>query len=293
MSESIIELFEGLPSENLTTKVLKVLDFMIPGEWENPATFNDMIRKVTGVEEYKEIQKIRDRCLALYKDEDNGYQSAVWIYQTLDSADKVVATAALADKIGDTLSFIPFLDKLTPKADKVQTIDFCLKLVGELIAFSKINGITFNPAEFAAKVAENYQNEALIRMATLVAVDGLIPLGPNFLNKIEEIIDDTDEGSVANNAAFGALEEMIPSEDKKGFIKNTFTSVKGWMDNLVADTGLTIDSLLNRFGGIIDVADDKLDYLGAFLDASTNYYYHTGIQTVTRKVIEKAYQDLN
>jgi hypothetical protein len=38
----------------------------------------------------------------------------------------------------------------------------------------------------------------------------------------------------------------------------------------------------------MNTADSKLDYLAAFLDMSTNYYEHTGTQTVARNLILRA-----
>jgi hypothetical protein len=38
----------------------------------------------------------------------------------------------------------------------------------------------------------------------------------------------------------------------------------------------------------VEITDDKLDYLGAFLDVTTNYYEHTGTQTLARRLIERA-----
>jgi hypothetical protein len=40
--------------------------------------------------------------------------------------------------------------------------------------------------------------------------------------------------------------------------------------------------------GVIDFSESKLDYLAAFLDISTNYMEHTGIQSVSRSLIERA-----
>jgi hypothetical protein len=36
----------------------------------------------------------------------------------------------------------------------------------------------------------------------------------------------------------------------------------------------------------------KLDYLGAFLDISVKYYEHTGVQTLARRLIERAVAEL-
>jgi hypothetical protein len=40
------------------------------------------------------------------------------------------------------------------------------------------------------------------------------------------------------------------------------------------------------------VSDSKLDYLAAFLDVTTNYYEHTGTQTLARRLIERAYAEI-
>jgi len=40
------------------------------------------------------------------------------------------------------------------------------------------------------------------------------------------------------------------------------------------------------------MADGKLDYLAAFLDGSTNYFEHTGVQTVARKLITQAQAEI-
>ncbi len=123
MSKSIVELVDNLPADNITVKVLKALDFAIPGEWENFVGFDNAITKITGETEPEKIEQIRNKAIELYDDKKNGYQTAIWLYQTLDSTDKAIGAAALADKIGDTLSFIPFLKQLTPKADSLQSID--------------------------------------------------------------------------------------------------------------------------------------------------------------------------
>ncbi|NEO80220.1 hypothetical protein [Moorena sp. SIO4G3] len=292
MGQSIIELVDQLPEDNITVTVLNVLDFIVPGEWENLVGFDNTIISITGETDPDVIESIRARALELYEDPDQGYQTAIWIYHTLDNTDTAIAAAALADKVGDTLSWIPFLDKLTPKADTVQSIDLSIKLVGELIAHSKIHGLGFNPVDFAASVTENYHNEALMRMVALVCIDGLIPLGADFISKVRNSLDEGGESALEDNPAFAALSDSIPESDKQGFITNTFDAVGDWMDNLISSTGLSPESLFERLGGFIELADDKLDYVAAFLDASTNCYEHTGIQTVARHLIERAAKEI-
>lgn len=292
MTANIIELVDNLPTDNITVKVLRSLDFVVPGTYENRVGFNNTIRSITGITDYDQINKIRDRAMAIYEDKNEGYDTALWIYQTIDNLDTAVAAAALADKVGDTFKFIPFLDKLTPKADNVQTGDLAIKLVGELIAYSKMNKITLQPDEFANSLKANYKDEALMRMVALICFDGLLPLGADFLQKVQQMLTQNGQASLQNNAVFKTIGNLIPADDKAGFINNTFTAASGWINNLISSTGLTPATVLGGLSKFIQIADDKLDYVAAFIDASTNYYEHTGIQTVARNLIERASQQV-
>ena len=70
-------------------------------------------------------------------------KKALWLYQTVDNADNALGTAALANKVGDKIPLIGgLLSKVTPDPDKAQTIDLCIKLVVELVAFCQINGLS-------------------------------------------------------------------------------------------------------------------------------------------------------
>jgi hypothetical protein len=42
----------------------------------------------------------------------------------------------------------------------------------------------------------------------------------------------------------------------------------------------------------IEISDDKLDYVAGFLDATTNYFDYTGVQTVGRRLIERAVAEI-
>ncbi|TVQ44360.1 MAG: hypothetical protein EA365_10290 [Gloeocapsa sp. DLM2.Bin57] len=289
MTKSIVELLEELPQDNLTTKVLKALDFIVPGQWENITNFDQMIQSELKIEKPQKIARIRQTAIELYEDKKNGYQTAIWLYQTIDKTDRVIAAAALADKIGDTFSFIPFISKLTPASDTVQSVDLKMKLATELIAYMKMNGITLNPLKFGQTVVENYRNEALMRMVALVSIDAVLPLGPDFLRKIKAKTDAEEKSVLDNNPAKGVIKDLVPDQDPQNFIDRTFDSVGTWMDGLTQKFGLDKQMLGNKFSSFVELSDDKLDYLAAFLDASTNIMEHTGTQTVARHVIRRAY----
>lgn len=296
MSESIVELMDNLPQKNLTTMMLKGLDFVVPGAWENTVGFNNMVQKVTGENDPALIQSIRDRAIVLYSDKSQGYQRAMWIYQTVDRADKALAAAALANMVGDKIPLIGgLMQKVTPNTDKAQSIDLCLKLVAEITCFCQINGIPGDSiGDFMGSVGD-YSGEELMRLATLVCVDGLIPLGPEFLQKVQDTIQHLSSGELANNAAFSRISEFIPgggTDGKLAFINNSFDSMKGWMAGFVSSHSLTPQNVMSHLKSFIEFSDDKLDYVAAFLDLSTNYYEHTGTQTIARRLINRAYGEI-
>ena len=292
MSDSIIELLDELPSDNLTIKTLDALDFVVPGEWENVVGFDKTIEVITGETDADRIMDIRNKAIELYNDADNGYQGAIWYYNLVDNVDGALATAAMAEIVSEKIPFLSFLGGLTPKADTTQSVDLCLKIVAELIAYSKLNGLPIlNPGEFVTNLTEEYSGPSLMRMAALVCLDGLVPLGPDFLQKVQATLDGEGESAFADNAVFGAISDTIPGDDKFGFISETFGAVQGWMDNLVGSVGLTPESIFDKIGGFIDFSDDALDVVAAFLDQTTNYFQHTGTQSVARKLIQRAAEE--
>jgi hypothetical protein len=64
------------------------------------------------------------------------------------------------------------------------------------------------------------------------------------------------------------------------------------MSDFVSSRGLTPESIVGNLRNFVEISDDKLDYLGAFLDVSTDYYTHTGTQTLARRLIERAAAEL-
>lgn len=295
MSKPIYKIVDELPTNNMTIKVLKSLDFVVPGEWNNLVGFDNTIREVTGETDEELIQQIGDRAVWLYNDKSQGYQRSMWLYQTVDSADRALATAALANKVGDAIPLFGFLNRITPNPDKAQAIDLSIKLVVELLAFCQINGIPGDSiGDFAASLAD-YSGDSLMRMAALVCLDGLIPLGPDFLLKIDSILNNLSPKDLEENTTFSRINSEIPGEDsgsKLDFIGNSFSAVSGWMGSFVEDRGLSPEEIMSNIRGFIEVSDDKLDYVAAFLDMTTNYYEHTGVQTLARSLIDRAFAEI-
>ncbi|MFN6563311.1 MAG: hypothetical protein RMY28_026440 [Nostoc sp. ChiSLP01] len=295
MSKSIVQLVDELPTRGLTVSLLNSLDFVAPGQWQNTVGFVNTIKTVTLESDEDLIQQIGERAIYLFNDKSQGYQTALWLYQTVDNTDKALGAAALANKVGEKIPLLGFLNSVTPKPDKAQTIDLTLKLVAELIAFCQINGIPGDSiGDFVASLGE-YSGESLIRMVALVCVDGLIPLGPDFISKAISGLNQTNPKELEQNSTFQNIKDVIPGNNdgsKLNFIGESFDSVKGWMNGLVNANNLTPQKVVHNLQNFVDVADDKLDYLAAFLDVSTNYYEHTGTQTLARRLIERAVAEI-
>ena len=295
MNKPIFELVDELPTSGLTVSMLNSLDFVVPGEWQNTVGFVNTIKNVTGETDEDLIQQIGERAIYLYNDRSQGYQRAMWLYQTVDRTDTALGTAALANKVGEKIPLLGFLNKITPKADKAQTIDLCLKLVVELVAFCQINGIPGDSiGDFVASLGE-YAGESLIRMVALVCVDGLLPLGPDFIYKALSALNQMNPQELAQNSTFQGIQDAIPGNNvgsKLNFIGESFDSVKGWMGGLVTQNNLTPQKIVGNLQNFVQLADDKLDYLAAFLDVATNYYEHTGTQTLARRLISRAVAEI-
>jgi hypothetical protein len=295
VSKPIQQLVDELPTSGLTISLLNALDFVAPGEWHNTVGFVNTIKSVTGEDDEDLIQQIGERAIYLFNDKSQGYQTALWLYQTVDGADRALGAAALANKIGENIPMLGFLNSLTPKPDKAQTIDLTLKLVAEVVAFCQINGIPGDSiGDFVGSLGE-YSGESLIRLVALVCVDGLIPLGPDFINKALSGISQTSPQELGQNSTYQNIKNAIPGNSDAGklnFIGESFHSVSGWMSGLVAGHNLTPQKVIGNLQGFMQLADDKLDYVAAFLDMSTNYYEHTGTQTLARRLIERAVAEI-
>jgi hypothetical protein len=295
VNKPIFELVDELPTNGLTISMLRSLDFIAPGQWENTVGFVNTIKKVTGETDEDLIQQIGERAIYLYNDRSQGYQRAMWLYQTVDRTDKALGAAALANKVGEKIPLLGFLNNITPKADKAQTIDLCLKLVVELVAFCQINGIPGDSiGDFVASLRE-YSGESLIRMVALVCVDGLIPLGPNFIDHALSGLNQMSPQELQANSTFQSIQDVIPGNGVSGklnFIGESFDSVKGWMSGIVSQNNLTPQTVVNNLQSFVQLSDDKLDYLAAFLDVTTNYYEHTGTQTLARRLISRAVAEI-
>jgi hypothetical protein len=294
VSKPIFELVDELPKGGLTVSALNSLDFLIPGQWQNLTGFDNTIKAVTGETDPALVQQIGERAVYLFNDKSQGYQNALWLYETVDSAGGLLGAAALANRIGQD-TFLGFLKNVTPKPERAQTIDLSVKLVTEIVAFCQINGIPGDSiGDFLAALGD-YSGESLMRMAALVCFDGIIPLGPAFADQALSTLQGMKPDELEGNQTFKGVRQLIPggnSTEQLGFITKSVDQTRGWLNGFVDSTGVTREGLLGRLKGFIEFTEDKADYLGALLDMNVKYYRHTGIQTLVRRLIERAVAEI-
>ena len=132
-------------------------------------------------------------------------------------------------------------------------------------------------------------------MAALICFDGILPLGPDYLNKLLSLLGQSGPAQLEQNETFQRVRSLVPGGDSNGqlsFIQKSMGSVQAWMADFTSKHDLTPAKIVGGLQGFLDVADDRLDYVAAFLDLTTNYYEHTGIQSVARSLIERAVNEV-
>ena len=286
-----------LANAKITPMVLTALDYVVPGEWVNVTSLEQAIQANLGVTDPSEVARIKDRALALFHKEPH-YARAITVFNAVDTADKVAAAAVAANQVGGALSFLSIFSKVTPKPDTTQAIDAALKLAAEVTAFALLRGLPIHSlAEaqaFPAALA-TYAKADMMRLAAWITIDGLLPLGPGFVQKIVDIVKGVDTSMLTSNPLFGSIKDMLPGgnpEEQKGFILSTLNSGSAYVSEFVSARGLTQESLARTLGSLVNVADKGMDVLAATLDATTDYYSHTGLQSVARVLVHDAQESL-
>ena len=295
MSNSIVKEINDLPERNVTVRVLNSLDFLVPDKWENFTDWETMVKSVTRETDPALIASVTKRAEELYGERGERYQRAMMLYRTVDRTDKVLATAALADKVGERFGFLSFLQRLTPKADRAQTIDFSMKLVVELLAFCAVNGIPGDSIKDFVRALNAYSEDSLMRMAALVTLDGVIPLGPDVARLALDALDNTSPQELAKNQTYRSIRDEMPGSsdsERLNFIQESLGETRGWISGFIDKHNLTAEKALQNVRRFVDVSDDRLDYLGAFFDMTTDYYTHTGTQSVARSLIERSVNEI-
>jgi hypothetical protein len=290
MSEHINQLLEALPESSMTTRLLGLLDFVVPGEWQNITRFDALIQEVTGETDQALIQQVGEKAIAIYADPANGYQRAASIFQLVNKEAGLAGAATLAAKAGEGGGLFSMLASLTPKPETTQAIDAVCKLGAEFGAFVYCNGIPGDGVADFVRAIGSYAKEEKIRLASFVAFDCVLPLGPTFLDKLTGAVD-----KVAKSSLFTSVSGLLPGAsngDKIGNLSRVLSGVGGTLSGLAAGANLSPTTILAKVKGLIDANESRAEYVAAAIDLGTNVFEHTGIQTVARRVVTRAYNEI-
>jgi hypothetical protein len=293
--DSIISYADALPTSGVTISALRALDWVAPGQWENTVGFDNMLQAYTGESDWSLLEQVKARAVELFDDTSQGYQRGLWIYQAVDSTDKKLGLAAAGHMLGERFSLLKFIAKLTPSEETTQTVDLTVKIVAELAAFCYINGLPGDSIGDFVAALNAYEKENQIRMAALVCFDGMLPLGDGFLDKVSGTLNNLTPTALEGNQTFQAIRSMIPGGDtlgQLGFMGQTFGAASGWIGDFVSRNALTPNAIVERLSQYVDGIEGKLDFLAAFLDMYTDYYTHTGTQSLCRSLIQRAVNEI-
>lgn len=294
MAKPIYTLVDDLSRRSLTVGMLHALDWITPGHYVNLVGFEETIRAITGETDPEYVGRVGRRAIELYNDTSQGYQRGLWIYRAADSVQGIAGTAAMIEKISESFSFMSWFGALTPKAETSQSIDLALKLVAEVVAFLTINGRPGDKVSEFVESLTDFRDESRMRLATMIAVDGILPLGPDFLSKaIRQIEGSSSE--MSGNERFSRMRGLIPGDsvkDQIGFMQKSLDSMSSFVPDFISANGITQSKVVQSVKKVSDKYEGKLDYIAAALDMTTDYFEHTGTQTVARQLITRATSEI-
>ena len=294
MSDNIYELLQELPPSSLTTRVLGGLDYLVPGSWQNITNFEELIKNETGESDQELLQAVGAKAIALYDDDSTGYKRAVRIYKLVDSGATMAGMTSMAAKLSEDVGWLSFLGSINPKPETSQGIDAALKFAAEIAAFCSTNGLPGDSIGDFVSALTSAAKEDRMRMASWLALDCVLPLGPEFFGTVRSAITGAIE-TVEESALFKRVGEHLhggSTGEKRDFIVSALDGASGWMQSLTSQSDVSQGGILSRIGGFIDGAEGKMDYAAAILDMSTNVFEHTGIQTVARRAVRRAYGEI-
>ncbi|HHO54184.1 MAG TPA: hypothetical protein ENK18_25770 [Deltaproteobacteria bacterium] len=289
------EALAALPQGNLTARLLQLTSRVADESWENINDLAQMIRVVTGEDQESYLQEIGERAVELFADPEERYQRAMRIYRLVDDLDKLVGTASFLDQVAQRVSFLGFLDRLIPKSEKLQAIDAGAKLAAELAAFTTINGLPGDSIADFGRALANSADEDRLRVTCWILAEGVLPFGPDFLQLIGDQVRAASSGDLEQSTLFRRVRDLLPggSDDAgRSLILGTLDEVGGWMGELVQARGITQSAISSGLQGLLDVGERGFDVMAAALDVGTNYFEHTGTQTVARQIVKRAYGEV-
>lgn len=303
----VIAALESLPTDGLTVQALRTLDKVVPGEWDNVTRFDAMVAEICGEDAPpKLVQQVRLLAQNIEWRDTERFEQALQIYQVVDRVDQATAAvsaastamSAVSGLLGGFGGFGKVIEEVTPKPETTQAVDAGLKLVAELLAFSRLHGLPSMDVEGIAHFANalaDYGRYDLIRISAWVVFDGVLPLGPDFMSDITRTWRGLATSALSSSSLFDAVGDRIPGDnmqDKQGFVVSTLETTGDWVNGFIQEKGLTRGGVMAQVESLSGLGAGSMDVVAAAIDASTDVTAHTGTQTVARALAREAHAAL-
>lgn len=133
-----------------------------------------------------------------------------------------------------------------------------------------------------------------MRLAAWTTFDCVLPLGPDFLGKIMDRIASAGDDELLGHGVFQKVASFLPGDlsTQRGLIAGALDNAGATIQGIVDRGGITQEGLFEKVRGFVDVGDNGLDYVAAAIDMGTNYFEHTGTQSVARRIVSRAYGEI-
>lgn len=275
-----------------TSYILEAMDFIIKDGYQNPSNIQQFIRQVLGNIANEDVAKVEQIVNGWLVDDNQPYKRTLLLYRVAEYAGTAMGSATLAKQLGEDFSFLSSLNKISPRTEHTQMADFLVKFGCEIMASLSLQGLPTDMQGIGNQI-NHFKNETAVRMATLIAIDGLLPLGPNFVQKISDTLQNGGQSNLMNQINLGGVQQFFGSNQSVQQIwqrlVEIFQSSQQTITQFLAQKGINQANVSQQLGNVVNFSADKVDYVSAYLDMTTNYIYHSGSLTVLRKMIENAY----
>jgi hypothetical protein len=288
---TILERLDRLPKRNLTVLALKGIGTLVPGGWRNLTSADELIADVLGSNDPTLIAQVRARADDLSRARHEGYMRAMSLYDAVNRSQKAAGGLRVLANVAGALPLVKQMAKIVPASDTLQAVDLSLKVAAELLAFTQVNGLPGDSfGEFAASLSE-YAGEASVRMAALVCFDALLPLGDQALQRLDDLLSQVGPGQLRELPAYAGMASLIPGRGDVAhlsFLRQGVDTWLGWAGGFVGGLGLTGQKAVRALEGTLGPWQGSFEQFASFLDAFTDTYQHTGVQVISRRLVERA-----
>jgi hypothetical protein len=288
---TILERLDRLPKRNITVLALKGIGTLVPGGWRNLTSADELIADVLGSTDPALMAQVRARADALSRARHEGYMRAMSLYDAVNRSQKAAGGLRMLANVAGGLPLVKQMAKLTPTSDTLQAVDLSLKVAAEMLAFTQVNGLPGDSfGDFAASLSE-YGGEANVRMAALVCFDALLPLGDQALQRLDGLLSQVGSRELREQPAYGGMAALIPGRGEEAhlsFLRRGMDTWLGWAGGFVGGLGLTGQKAVRALEGTLGPWQGGFEQLATFLDAFTDTYQHTGVQAISRRLVERA-----